>query len=175
MVGGLVQQKQIRFAHQKAGQRGSCFLTAAETGNLSGKIALLKPKALDNPFGPAFTAESAQVLILMGQIAVLFQQMFQRIALHLAHFLFQMAQLIAHGENIIEHLHHGIQQRKARGKLRHLLHIAHGVTGAHGELAFVKALLPGDTAEQRGFARSVGADQPHLFAFLHVKIEIFKN
>ena len=135
----------------------------------------MKAKPLDNAFRPALAAETAQVFILMGQIAVLLQKVFQRIAIHLAHSLFQMAQLVAHGENIVKHLHHRIQKRKPRCKLRHLLHIPYGMASTHGKLAFIKTLLAGNAAEQRGFAGAVGANQPHLLAFLHIKIHILEN
>jgi hypothetical protein len=57
-----------------------------------------------------------------------------------------------------------------RAAARHFAHVlaekADGDTAIDQDLATIRLLLPGDHAEQRGFAGAVGADQADLLALL---------
>ena len=68
-----------------------------------------------------------------------------------------------------------IQQRKIGRELRHLLHIAHAVPGAHLQLSLIKAVLSCDTAKQRRFSRAIGPHKADLFSLLDMEVKIFKN
>src|SRR5229473_62702 len=60
-------------------------------------------------------------------------------------------------------------------KIDDLRQVADADIASQGDIALIRFFAPGQQVEQRGLARSIGADQPDAIMFVYLKVDALKN
>ncbi len=156
VVGGLVEQQDLRRARQQRGQPQPDLLPAGERGDGAVAVDQAQAEAAQGALGPGVGLVAAAQFEEGQQVAVLGQG--RRVAgghrgLQVAQAAFDGAQS---GEAAVEDLLDG----HGRGQPLLLGEVAHAAGGLDDDLALVGAVHPGEEAQQGALAGAVLADDP---------------
>jgi hypothetical protein len=171
MVGGLVEQHQLRRGGQQAGQAQPCALAAGEARELSAAVGRAQAQGLQRPVRTGVGPVSAARFVRGEQVAVLGHPLLGQVRL-------QLAQAPFHGAESGERFVDGLADGACGGRHRGLAEVADaaGLDAAgfdaagsdaggdgHGHRAVVRGLLARDQAQKRGLAGAVVPDDGYVF------------
>ena len=168
MVGGLVQQQQIRFRQQHAAQAQSGALAAGEQRGQLPLLLLAEAQARQHPLHRGSPAVAVGPLEVPRQLIVLAAQAVQKclVMAHVGHLLLQGAELLLHRHHRLKDALQLLQHRAALAHLALLGKVPQLQTLLHGDGTAVGTFQPGDNLHQRGLAAAVDAHQAHALAVL---------
>ncbi len=167
MVARLVQQHHVGAHQQDAAQCHAHLPAAGEFADIGVHHLLAEAQAVQHLAGAAVQRVAAQRLEPRLCLAVVFDDGVQPVGLvRVGHRGFQRRQLGRHRADRAGALHH----RGDRAVARHLANVlaeqADADAALDQDLTLVGLLLPGDQAEQRGLAGTVGTNEAGLLALL---------
>ena len=166
VVGGLVQQQNVRVLQNEAGQIHPGLFAAGEQGKFPLPHIGRNLQPVCHPAALKIHVVAAQSAEIVGHPVVLPQQGGGGVPLH------PLGQLVHAGEHgaqggvgLLQHVLGGVALRVAGD----LGDEAHAPSPGHRHRALVWGQLPRQQAEQRGFAAAVGAKDADVLAALHIK------
>ena len=171
MVGGLVQQEDLRVHQDEPGQVDAGLLPAGEIGEGLGPELLFDAQAGAHLFQSRLDLIAAAGLKghLEAVIAV------QQGPVRPGQLLGQGVELPLHGPQLVkggpEHVLHGEPRRVDRD----LGDEAHAPPGGDDDVAAVRPLLAGEDAEEGGLPRAVAAQDAHPLTGIHLKGEAVQH
>ena len=175
MVGGLVQNDQVRTRQEKTAQGDAGLLAAGEGGNLFGKFFLRKAESFQHAGHFAAAAVAVHLLKAVGEPGVFFHQGIQVCAGDLLHLKLAGADFLFQKEHLLFRLKHLVVDGLIAFHLRVLRQIAEAYVLSPDNDPFVRLQLPGEDAKQRGLSRSVDADDGGFFVIFYMKRAVFEN
>ena len=155
VIGGLVEQEQIRLADQNFGQLQPAALAAGQRGQGPAEVGLRQPHVLGE-----FTHTRFQVIATLQPVA--FLQLTIVFQLRLGCFgqsCLQALQLLVHGLHMGEWLQQGVEHGAFSAELVRLAEVGHGLAAQDAGVSRVHLQLAGKQLEHGGLARAVGAEQ----------------
>ena len=171
VVGGLVQQQDLRVHQDQAGQVDPGLLAAGQVGKelfperllnaqtgadlLQPGLGLIAAPGLEGHLEPVVPGQ--QVLVSPGELVG------------------QLLHLLLHGLQVVEGRPKDLLHGKARGKDRDLGDEAHALAGGDDHITAVGMLLAGEDSEESGLARAVPAQDAHPLAGVHLEGEAVED
>ena len=168
VVGGLVQQEDIRVLQNQPGQIDPGLFPAGEGGEALGPHVRRDIQAVADLVALRLGVVAPRRLKGGGQGPVALEQGRVAVPLHLPG---ELGHLVLHGLELVE------------GRLQHVLHgVVRGIDGNLGDepqplargdahLPLVVVQLPGENLEQGGFACAVLAQKAHPLPLVHLKAQ----
>ena len=165
MVRRLVEQHGVRAHQQDAGQRHAHLPAARQRADIAVHHLRAEAQARQHFAGAAIERIAVELVEAGLHLAVALDQRVQLVgAVRIRHGGLQLFQLGRDRADRAGAFHH-FGDGAAAGHLADVLaEIADGDAAIDRDLAFVRRLLAGDHAEQRGLAGAVRADQADLLA-----------
>ena len=168
MVGGLVQQQNVRLFQQQPGQIHPGLFAAGEAGKRLNPLLLGDAQAIADFIRLHIHVIAAAGLEAVGKIVVLPQLLRRCPGLHLLlqcdHVPLQLKQT---GIGRAKHILHGVALREHRN----LGNQAKTLVGVDVHLPLVVVQLPGEDAKQGGFAAAVPSENGNALPLLHIKAQ----
>ena len=160
MIGGLVQQQQIRIGQQQATHGRLAPLSAGQHSHRCVEPAFRKAQTQQGGPHPALVIETAHFLQLFPQSLLLLQQC--RVGAALLQTGVDGGQLFLHRHDRSEHAFHLVPQRAGAVPAGVLFHIADDGIPVFDHLAAVRRFLSHEDPQQGGFAAAVIPHQADL-------------
>ena len=172
MVGGLVQQQNVRLFQQQPGQVHPGFFTTGQAGKVLNPLLRGDAQAVADFVHFHVHVVAAAGLEAVGQ-GVVFLQL--GIGGTVGHFAFQQLHLLTNTQKVrvgrAQHVLHGI----ARGELGNLGDEAQLFIGIDVDFAGIVVHLAGEDVEKGGFSAAVAAQNCHALPFLNFKGQVFQQ
>ena len=169
VVGGFVQEEDVRGIGQHAGQCHAFLLPAGERAQCPSPVQAAQAQPVQRRLHPGFRGVAFPELVLRLQVSVALQFVRFRVGqpvLQTVQLGLQCAERCQCG---VDRVAHGERFRQAEG----LGKVAHAAVAGGG--ALVRGLEPGQDPEQRGFARAVFADDGHMLTGGDGKVDAGKE
>ena len=179
MVGGLVQQQEVRLRQQKLGERDPHLPTSAEV--LRGQVELVgfEAEAEQDFFSLAFDGEAAAAIPFVTTLAVAFDHLRVLGGVFLGverrHLLFELFNLDADGEHLLEREQGLVAERFTAMVKSVLREVAHRRAPGHGDFAGIGGFFPGQHAQERRFAGAVRPGETDTVAVGHVPGDVLEQ
>ena len=156
MVGGLVQNHEVRIAHQSCRQHEARLLPAAQIIGLMAPPFFRISQADEHPLNAIFKIIPIDEFVAFGHAGIFIQALIQRLATKAVGPLLQLRQSLAQGRDLRAGLTHELPNGAVNFR-ETLLHIAHADTGLEFDSALINPIRVEQAAQQRGFATAVNA------------------
>ena len=175
MVGGLVQQDDIRAGEEQLPEGDSRLLSAGQSVHLFVKFRFFKAQSFEDAGDLAFPCVAVLLFKLMAEPCVGVHQLRERLSLGVLHGAFRLPHLRFQGQDLLLDRQKFVENAAAARHLLMLRQIADAFSAGDNGLSFIRRQLLHDDFQQRGFARAVDADNGRLFPLLYMKRGIPKH
>ena len=175
IVGGLVQQQNIRILQQQLGQQHLVALSTGKVRYIPVQTDISQAQAVGKVFDLAVQGVKTAVFQAALDLAYPGQHFVHGIFIRLCHFVVQLQHFLFGGKIFIESRTEHVPDGLAIFQAAHLIQITYLDLAGPGDLAVVRQQVIGDQIKKSRFAFPVGAHQADVLPFFQLEGNIFQN